>query len=117
MYERVFGMGRVPVTFPHHDDEGGGYAVLLTEPRSGIAIGLHHHEANVGGGFDERRNGLDHISFSVAERADLDAWTACLDEPGVAHSGVQDVAKPMPSSTIVFRDPDDIQLELIHMVG
>lgn len=114
-YERVFGMNRVPVPFPHHDDEDGGYAVLLIEPRSGVAIGLHHHEAHSGQGFDERHTGLDHISFSVAQRADLDAWTAWLDQAGVAHSGVRDVDKPVPFSTIVFRDPDNIQLELIHM--
>ena len=114
-YERVFGMGRIPVPFPHHLDEKGGYAVLLMDPRSGVAIGLHHHEANPGAGYDERNTGLDHIAFSVAERADLDAWTAWLDELGVAHSGVQDVNTPMPYSTIVFRDPDNIQLELFHM--
>ncbi|HEX6858555.1 MAG TPA: VOC family protein [Streptosporangiaceae bacterium] len=28
-YERVFGMSRVPVTFPHYGDEQGGYAVLI----------------------------------------------------------------------------------------
>ena len=44
-YERVFGMTRVPVTFPHYGTEEAGYAVLLMDPRSGIAIGLHHHEA------------------------------------------------------------------------
>ena len=116
-YERVFGMGRIPVPFPHHLDEDGGYAVLLMDPRSGVAIGLHHHEANSGVAYDERNNGLDHIAFSVPGRADLDAWTAWLDELGVAHSGVQDVDKPMPYSTIVFRDPDNIQLELFYMAS
>src|SRR5215470_14670030 len=33
-YERVFGMNRVPVTFPHHGGEKGGFAVVLMEPRS-----------------------------------------------------------------------------------
>ena len=114
-YARVLGMDRVPVTFPHHDDEDGGFAVLMVEPRSGVTIGLHHHEANLGDGFDERRNGLDHIAFAVADRADLDTWAAWLDEQGVEHSGVRDVTSPMPFATVVFRDPDHIQLELIHM--
>ncbi|GAA2568048.1 VOC family protein [Pseudonocardia hydrocarbonoxydans] len=114
-YARVFGMDRVPVTFPHWGDEDGGYAVLLTDPNSGIAIGLHHHEANPGERFDERRTGFDHVAFQVADRAALDTWAAWLDEIGVAHSGVIDAAKPVPYSTIVFRDPDDIQLELFHM--
>src|ERR1700761_4983988 len=77
-YERVFGMSRVPVTFPHYGDEEGGYAVLMMDPKSGVTLGLHHHEANPGESFAENRTGLDHISFSVASRADLDAWAAWL---------------------------------------
>ena len=86
-YERVFRMDRVPVTFPHYGAEEEGYAVLLIDPRSGIAIGLHHHQANPGQPFDERQTGLDHISFGVAGRADLDAWASRLDELGIEHSG------------------------------
>jgi glyoxylase I family protein len=95
-YERVFGMGRVPVTFPHHGDEKGGYAVLLTEPRSGVATGLHHHEANAGVTFDERRNGLDHIWFDVAARSDLDTWTAWLDELGSRAPASEPLRDPRP---------------------
>jgi glyoxylase I family protein len=114
-YERVFGMTRVPVAFPHHG--GGGYAVVLTEPRSGIALGLHHHDANPGQLFDERRTGLDHMSFAVAGRADLVAWAGWLDSLGVENSGVVDTGDPVPYSVVVFRDPDNIQLELIYMPG
>jgi glyoxylase I family protein len=114
-YERVFRMDRVPVQFPHYGNEDGGYAVLLMDPRSGIAIGLHHHDANPGQPFQESQTGLDHISFGVAGRADLDAWAAWLDELGVENSGVIDPASPIPYSVVVFRDPDNIQLELFHM--
>jgi glyoxylase I family protein len=116
-YQRVFGMQRVPVTFPHHKDEQNGHAVLLMDPGTGVAIGLHHHEANEGEPFAEQRTGLDHIAFGVAQRSDLDAWVAWLGELGVANSGVNDLSEPMPYSTVVFRDPDNIQLELIHMPG
>jgi catechol 2,3-dioxygenase-like lactoylglutathione lyase family enzyme len=116
-YERVFGMNRVPVTFPHYGAEEGGYAVLLMDPRSGIMIGLHHHEANPGEAFHESRTGLDHISFGVADRAGLDAWARWLDELGIGHSGVIDTDKPIPYSVLVFRDPDNIQLELFHMTS
>jgi glyoxylase I family protein len=116
-YERVLGMTRVPATFPHHEDEDGGYAVLLMEPRSGIAIGLHHHEVNAGGTFAEGPTGLDHIAFNVATRADLDTWARWLDEQQVVHSAVNDVDTPMPYSTLIFRDPDNIQLELFFMAG
>jgi catechol 2,3-dioxygenase-like lactoylglutathione lyase family enzyme len=117
-YQRVFGMNRVPVPFPHHAPETtglDGYAVLLLEPRSGVAIGLHHHEANAGERFEENRTGLDHMSFSVADRVALDSWTAWLDQLAVPHSGVIEVAEPVPYSVVVFRDPDNIQLELFHM--
>jgi glyoxylase I family protein len=42
------------------------------------------------------------------------AWATWLDELGVEHSGVIDTDKPVPYSVVVFRDPDNIQLELIH---
>ena len=116
-YERVFGMNRVPVTFPHYGDEESGYAVLLIDPRSGVAIGLHHHEDNPGQPFRESQTGLDHISFGVADRADLHAWASWLGELGVEHSGVIDTDQPVPYSVVVFRDPDNIQLELIYMAG
>ena len=116
-YERVFGMTRVPVAFPHHGAEHEGYAVVLTEPRSGIVLGLHHHDANPGQAFEERRTGQDHMSFAVASRADLDAWATWLDSQGVENSGVVDTGDPVPYSVVVFRDPDHIQLELIYMAG
>jgi glyoxylase I family protein len=116
-YERVFAMNRVPVTFPHYGAEEGGYAVLLMDPRSGIAIGLHHHEANPGQPFHESRTGLDHISFGVGDRASLDAWARWLDGLGIEHSGVIDTDQPVPYSVLVFRDPDNIQLELFYMAG
>jgi catechol 2,3-dioxygenase-like lactoylglutathione lyase family enzyme len=111
-YERVFGMTRVPGTFPHHGEDNG-YAVVLVDTRSGITLGLHHHEDNPGQPFDERRTGLDHMSFAVADRDDLDAWARWLDGLGVENSGVVDTDDPVPYSVVVFRDPDQIQLELI----
>ena len=114
-YERVFGMTRVPVAFPHHGGGSIGYAVVLTDPRSGIVLGLHHHDGNLGQDFDERRTGLDHMSFAVAGRADLDVWASWLDSLGIENSGVVDTGDPVPYSVVVFRDPDNIQLELFYM--
>jgi glyoxylase I family protein len=114
-YERVFGMGRLSMTFPHRGAEQAGYAVLLIEPRSGIAIGLHHHDDNAGEPFRENRTGLDHMAFAVPSHAELDAWVSWLDALGIENSGVVDVTAPMPYSVVVFRDPDNIQLELFHM--
>ena len=38
-----------------------------------------------------------------------------LDELGVPHTGIVDETEPIAYSTVVFRDPDNIQLELIAM--
>jgi catechol 2,3-dioxygenase-like lactoylglutathione lyase family enzyme len=111
-YRRVFGLERVPVPFPHHGSEESGYAILLTDPHSGLAIGLHHHDANRGDPFDETRTGLDHLAFAVSDRSALDAWAAWLESLGVPHSGITDVDEPVAYSVLVFRDPDNIQLEL-----
>ncbi len=112
-YQRLFGMDRVPVTFPHYEREDTGYGVLLIDPRSGVAIGLHTNQANQGEAFDECRTGLDHLSFGVAGRGDLEAWVARLDELGIPHTGIRDERDPLVYSTVVFRDPDNIQLEFI----
>lgn len=114
-YQKVFGLERVPVTFPHHDREETGYAVLLIDPKTGFAIGLHHNVGNQGEAFDECRTGLDHIGFNVADRAEMDRWAEHLTALGVEHSGVRDIKEPMQFSTLVFRDPDNIQLELFTM--
>ncbi|MGZ4710842.1 MAG: VOC family protein [Acidimicrobiales bacterium] len=114
-YEKVFSMVRLPVTFPHHEREETGYAVLLMDPVSELVIGLHHNEANESEPFDEARTGLDHIGFKVPTRESLDEWVTKLDGLGVEHSGIRDLTEPMPFSTLVFRDPDNIQLELIHL--
>src|SRR5215472_2071501 len=112
-YQRLFGMDRVPGTFPHYEREETGYAVLLFDPRLGIGIGLHTNRANQGETFDECRTGLDHMSFGVTSRDELAAWMSKLDELGIQHTGIRDEQEPFPYSTVVFRDPDNIQLEFI----
>jgi glyoxylase I family protein len=91
-YQRVLGLQRLPAPF-----------------------GLHHNEGNDGHPFDESRTGLDHIAMNVADRAALDSWAVWLDSQGVPHSGVNDAEEPIPYSALIFRDPDNIQLETIHL--
>jgi catechol 2,3-dioxygenase-like lactoylglutathione lyase family enzyme len=114
-YQRVFQTQRLDLTIPHYGREDTGYSVLLPEPRSGLIFGLHTNTGNRGEAFDEVRTGLDHVSFGVAGRSELQAWTEWLDHVGVAHSGIVDETQPIKYSTVVFRDPDNIQLELIAM--
>jgi catechol 2,3-dioxygenase-like lactoylglutathione lyase family enzyme len=112
-YQRVFQAEPMGVRIPHHGREETGFSVLLRDPRSGLIIGLHRNLGNSGERFDEARTGLDHVSFGVAGRDELEAWTAWLDELQIGHTGVVDETEPIAYSTVVFRDPDNIQLELI----
>ena len=59
--------------------------------------------------FDEDRTGLDHVSFAVPGRADLDAAVETLDRRGVAHDGIKDIGAGF---ILEFRDPDGVALEL-----
>ncbi len=59
--------------------------------------------------FNERRPGLDHIAFGVANRAELEKWAAHLDELGVKHGEIKDADY---GSGLSFRDPDNIALEV-----
>ena len=55
------------------------------------------------------RAGLDHISFRTADKDELDAAAAYLDELGIGHEPVKDIG---PAYILEFRDPDNIALEL-----
>ena len=114
-YERVLGLQRLPAPFPHHGNESPGFAVLLVEPAAGWAIGVHHHQGYRQEMADETRTGMDHVGLLVPERVDLDAWAARLDALGVKHSSVTDMGEPIPYSALVVRDPDNIQLEFVHL--
>ena len=58
--------------------------------------------------FDERRTGLDHVAFGLADRGELQKWAARLDELGIHHDGIKDAHY---GSGVSFRDPDGIALE------
>ncbi|WTW95277.1 VOC family protein [Streptomycetaceae bacterium NBC_01309] len=86
---------------------------LVIHP-SGFALGLQQHDGNDGSGFTPARTGLDHLSFAVADRAELEAWTARLAEHGVTQSPI---AETDFGAVLCFRDPDGIQLELFSQNG
>jgi glyoxylase I family protein len=63
--------------------------------------------------FSESRLGLDHVSFSVASKADLEAAAKLFDERGISHGEINDLGPHgVPIYVLTFRDPDNIQLEL-----
>ena len=92
--------------------DGTGYAVVLGKPDWSMCVGLHTHPTNERERFSESRTGLDHIGFMVSGRAELDAWESKLTELGVDHSPVNDQGG---YAVLVFRDPDNIQLEFMSM--
>ena len=61
--------------------------------------------------FSPNRVGLDHLSFGVANRAELLKAEALFDEHGVEHGEVRDLP-PFGITILSFNDPDGIQCEL-----
>ena len=113
-YEEVFGI-RFQVDIPHE----GGVGSLLTDEAWSLIIVLHRHDANDSGHFREATTGLDHVGFLVPKREDLVAWQARLEAHGVERRALADVPSTQSpiadepyGSVLVFRDPDNIQLEL-----
>jgi glyoxylase I family protein len=73
-------------------------------------FGLHQHTTPAPeGDYSEYRVGLDHVSFGVADRSELEKWARRLDELGIAHGEIKDASY---GSGLAFRDPDGIRLEL-----
>jgi len=61
--------------------------------------------------FDSERAGLDHVSFTVASRDELVAARDRLDEAGIEHGEVRDLAD-FGLAILSFSDPDGVHLEL-----
>jgi len=81
----------------------------------GTLIGLHQHKTPAPPEpFSEFRVGLDHLSFGLPNRAELEKWARRLDELGVDHGGIKDAGY---GSGVSFRDPDGIALEFFAPPG
>ncbi len=78
---------------------------------NGMLFGLRP-VAPGGDRFNEDRVGLDHLSFSVGSRDDLEAAARLLDERGAPHGDIKDLGPDVGLYILEFRDPDNIQLEL-----
>jgi catechol 2,3-dioxygenase-like lactoylglutathione lyase family enzyme len=118
-YENVFGV-RCRMDVPHE----GGVGKLLGTDAMDLIIVLHRHDTNDGGQFAETATGLDHAGFVVPTRDDLVAWQDHLETNGVVRAAHADkpltqspIADEPYASVLVFRDPDNIQLELFAPVA
>ncbi len=102
-YTNVLGAG------PVLDEDTGPFRHVVYQLGTTL-LGLHGFpDLATSDRFDERRPGLDHVAFGCADRGELVAWAARLDELGVAHGDIVDAGY---GSGLSFRDPDNIALEL-----
>ena len=83
--------------------------------RGNLILGLRP-VARQGDRFDEDRVGLDHLSFSVGSRAELEAAVRLFDERGIPHGEITRL-DGFGIDILPFRDPDNIQVELTAPVG
>ena len=116
-YSRVFGLQQL-MDVPHP----GGLGRVLVSADQQLAFVLHRHEANSGEPFSETRTGLDHPGLVVSTRDDLVAWQGHLATHGIEPADEANrpctqspIADEPYGSVLVFRDPDNIQLELSSM--
>ena len=98
------------------DDPGGlvadtlqGGVVLVN---AGVMVGLRPVDAaHADDRFDPYRVGLDHVSFSVRSRQDLDTAVTVFDRHGVEHGPIREVPA-MGMAFLAAFDPDGIAVEL-----
>jgi glyoxylase I family protein len=118
-YTQLLGF-EVAVESPPPDDPNAAavYPVLwggIVMMRGNLLLGLRP-VAPAGDRFDEDRVGLDHLSFSVGSRAELDQARVLFDEHGVPHGEIRELAS-FGIYILPFRDPDNVQLELTAPIG
>jgi len=83
--------------------------------RGNLIMGLRPL-APAGDRFDPDRVGLDHLSFGVPSREDLEQAIYLFDELGVEHGAITRLAG-FGIDVLPFEDPDGIQLELTAQVA
>jgi len=113
-YTGLLGFDVAVASPPKDDPEGAAMHALLfggvVMIRGNLLMGLRPM-APAGDRFDPNRPGLDHLSFGVASRADLEDAVKLLDEHGVMHGEIT----ALPSfgiEVLSVKDPDGIQIEL-----
>lgn len=99
-YEQLFDL-RLVYEFP--DDEGTVRGVAYEIPgMPGTGLALRERPDIAG------LSGFDPVSFAVADRAAVDAWSRRLDELGVPHK----VELATIGWIVVFHDPDGLEIHL-----
>ena len=90
----------------------GFKACAILEPASRTVIAFTEHQAAERVPFSHLRAGLDHLSFAVTDRAELEAWAAHMDALDIAHDALDDQGFAVGLN---LRDPDGIALEFYFL--
>lgn len=113
-YDQVFGW---PAAIDNSDrvDEPGirespedFYGGTVYQTPQGTLLGLRPVDSDR---FDPESTGLDHLSFAVDSRSDLEDAAAALAEAGIQHGQIS-VLEDAGMAILSFQDPDDINIEL-----
>jgi glyoxylase I family protein len=62
--------------------------------------------------FNENHVGLDHLSFGIKSRAEMEDALKILDQRAIPHGEIKDLGADMRIYVLALRDPDNIQIEL-----
>jgi len=118
-YDQVFGWPAAVDTSDSVDEPGVKdspekfYGGTVYQTPQGTLFGLRPVGRT---GFDPQPTGLDHVSFAVASRADLESAAAALSEAGIEHGEINDLTDA-GMAILSFQDPDDINVELTAPLG
>lgn len=113
-YDRVFGWP-VAIDASNRVDQPGVrespeqfYGGTVYQTPQGTLFGLRPAG---GQSFESARTGLDHVSFAVASRAELDSAAAALTAASIEHGDIHELTEA-GIAILSFQDPDDINIEL-----
>jgi catechol 2,3-dioxygenase-like lactoylglutathione lyase family enzyme len=118
-YTEVFGFEVAMPGPPPEDPDGlvadalqGGVVMI----NAGVLIGLRPVDAaHADDRFDPFRVGLDHVSFAVGSRGDLDTALRRYDDMGIDHGPIREVPA-MGLAFLAAFDPDGIAVELTAQI-
>lgn len=115
-YDSVFGWQKAVDESAHVDEPGVRdsrerlYGGVVYVTGWGMLLGLRP-VAPSGQRFDSAHAGLDHLSFTVPSRQELLTVRDKLDQAGIPHGEVYDLAG-FGIAILSFSDPDGVHLEL-----
>lgn len=108
-YVRVLGF---TLAGAYESPDGVRRKAFLRHDGFDVRLGLTQHRDGVPDRFDETRVGLDHLALTVGDRRELESWAARLVAAAVECSPIAPANSIPGAFVVVFRDPDNIQLEL-----